>query len=115
MSALEIFLQNNIENLRLAAQRAELVHLKARVVLLDAELAAASASASVSTASGPKVFDPAWKLPGRPHLSAEGEKAILAAYAEGASQGEVARLFQISERAAASWQQRYTARKRAAA
>jgi hypothetical protein len=54
---------------------------------------------------------PDWKIAGRPHLSKEGETAILAAFESGMRPAEVARLFRISERAAVNWQHRWQSQK----
>jgi hypothetical protein len=101
-----------LDPLRLDEKRAELVWLNARAKVLAAELDAAG-TPSLRNASQ-LVYSPTWKIGGRPHLSPEGEKAILAAYDQGMRPAEVARLFRISERAAANWQRRWQNPKKAA-
>jgi len=85
---------NGLDRLRLEKKRAELLYHKACVRLLEAEIAEADASDT------PR-FNPAWKR--GPHLSRDGRFAILAAYGSGMRPVDVAKLFQISEKASLEW------------
>jgi hypothetical protein len=96
----------HLDPLRLAEKRAKLVWLIARSKRLAAELEAAGAPVS-TTAAGPLVYSPTWKIGGRPHLSREGKDTILSAFDRGMRPSDVARLFRISERAALNWQARH--------
>jgi hypothetical protein len=102
-----------LKPLQLAEKRAELAWLNARAKMLAAELDLADSPPARSN-TGQFVYSPAWKIGGRPHLSPQGEAAILAAFDAGMRPAEIARLFRISERAAANWQRRWQNKNKAA-
>ena len=106
MKPKEANLPTDIKKIKLAEKRAEAAYLRARTATLEAEIAEANANMPDLSSPDRQVFDPGWKIPGRPHLSAAGEMAIIKHYLEGGSQGEASRLFSISEKAAAAWKQR---------
>lgn len=95
-----------IDGLRVAEKRAKLAWVQAQAKVLAAELEAAH-SPPLPASAGQLSYTPTWKIAGRPHLSKDGEKAILAAYDQGMRPAEVARLFRITERAAANWRRRW--------
>jgi len=92
-----------LDALRLAEKRAEHAFHVARAKLLDAEIADASAS---GMAADEDSFKPEWKQGSAPHLSRQGQLAIIDAYRRGMRPADVARLFRISEKAALAWQER---------
>jgi hypothetical protein len=95
-----------IDALRVAEKRAKLAWVQAQAKVLAAELEAAHPP-PLPTDAGQLSYTPSWKIAGRPHLSKDGERAILTAYDQGMRPAEVARLFRITERAAANWRHRW--------
>jgi hypothetical protein len=106
--------QMDLIPLRTAEKVAEIAYLEARIDLLKAELAEANAAHPPGDgwrAPDLAEYNPAWKT--GIHLSPPGIEAILNAFDQHMRVGEVAALFQISERAAGDWYRRWQERRKA--
>lgn len=99
-------------SLEIEEKLAEIAYLEARINLLKSELVEANTGLPGDEGRAPDLaeYDPAWKA--GIHLSPSGTAAILSAFDQHMRVGEVAALFQISERAAGDWYRRWQGRRK---